>query len=345
MEQDQENTATSYEQLVAEVAKAKADHNYKPVLPANVVIDAEFPDGFYFVRPCLEEFVSHNYPAEKYDEFFGGESVAVAGRKAWGPGWSNPNWVEPGAVPLLLVVRSQVRRVGTRTARATSSTRHRFKQYLFNDQSHRLVRNGARTVLASKVLTHIDDLIKKEVAGMLTVHMLDGRKVNLQAMRAGVLDIEAAPLPAPQPNPPLDSIANDTPSGNPMPQFIEGSFPGDPTAEDTLKRMLADKRSEQGVEEEDPLFVDFSKSIEEDSAGDTEVVGDADAAKVEETVKEPPAEEEETKVAEESAIEASEAAPAGTDEVTEPAAKVEEISEAPASSTQTGKSVKKGNKR
>lgn len=268
MDQVQEQTDTRYEKLVAEVAKAKADHTYQPVLPGNVVMDAEFPDGFYVMRPSIEEFVSHGYKAENYDTFFGG--VFEAGKQAWGPGWSEK--------PEFLKVRSQVRRVGTRTQRATSSTRHRFKQYLFNDPSHRLVRNGERTVPAAKVVKHIDELIKKEADGILSVHTLDGRKVNLQALKAGIMDVAAAALPAPQPNPPLDSIANDTPSGNPMPIFIDGTFPGDATADRALGHMLADKRSEQGdAEEADPLMDEFLKSTEDDDDDKTAAPGDAAA--------------------------------------------------------------------
>jgi len=254
---EQENTTTEgteeaaptiHEVVVAELAKLKEDASYVPALPKGIVLDESYPDGYYMKRPCLEEFVASGYKAENYDAWFSGGDGAVG---AWGPGWSNPNWV-PGqnellsSLPEVLVVRSQVRRVATRTTRARSPSRHRFKQFLFGDPSYRLVRNGERQVTSVKVLANLNELIDKETAGLLSVHFIDGRRLNLEFLKGGLVEVEAPGLPAPLPNPPLDSAANDAPAGIPMTTFIDGTFPGDPAAVDTIGQMLKDKAAEQG---------------------------------------------------------------------------------------------------
>jgi hypothetical protein len=254
---EQENTVTEgteeaaptiHELVVSELAKLKEDASYVPALPKGIVLDESYPDGYYMVRPCLEEFVASGYKADNYDSWFSSGDGAVG---AWGPGWSNPNWV-PGqnellsSLPEVLVVRSQVRRAATRTMRARSPSRHRFKQFLFGDPSYRLVRNGERQVPSAKVLANLNELIDKETAGLLSVHFIDGRRLNLEFLKGGIVEVEAPVLPAPLPNPPLDSAANDTPAGIPMSTFIDGTFPGDPTAVSTIEQMLKDKAAEQG---------------------------------------------------------------------------------------------------
>ncbi len=296
--QDKQETATSYEQVVAEVAKAKSDPNYVPQLPEGYVLDAEMPDGVYRVRPCLEEFMAAGYPREDYDKRFGGP--VEAGKEAWGPPWSNPNWRKPtpNGLPDTLHVVSQVRRVGTRTARATAPTKHRFKQYLFGDPSHRLVRNRRIVLNTGKVLDNIDELITKEQQGILSVHHADGRRVDLQAlkdMRAD--DVFGAPrLASPPPNFPLDSIANDTPAGIPYQTFIDGTFDGDVSADRALASMRADKASELGEETEpfvDPASEEAHDEQQELSSGAEGVAEEAAAnTSTTEVTEEKPAESE-----------------------------------------------------
>jgi len=248
VEGTEEAAPTIHELVVAELAKLKEDASYVPALPKGIVLDESYPDGYYMTRPCLEEFVASGYKAENYDAWFSSGDGAVG---AWGPGWSNPDWV-PGqnellsSLPEVLVVRSQVRRVATRTTRARSPSRHRFKQFLFGDPSYRLVRNGERQVTSAKVLANLNELIDKETAGLLSVHFIDGRRLNLEFLKGGLVEVEAPSLPAPLPNPPLDSAENDAPAGIPMTTFIDGTFPGDPAAADTIGQMLKDKAAEQG---------------------------------------------------------------------------------------------------
>lgn len=276
---DEKSYAEVVEQVQAELDKKKADPSHVLVLPEQVVVDAEFPDGFYFKRPCIQEFTSHGYGADQYDTYFGG--TVEAGKPAWGPGWSDPNWSKdlPDGLPNTLHVVSQVRRVGTRTARATSPTRHRFKQYLFGNPSHRLVRNRKLALHTSKVLANIDELILKEKQGILSVHHADGRRVNLLALKNEEFDdVFAAARPAaPQANFPLDSIANDTPSGIPFPIFVEGTWDGDPARERALKSMRADKAAELGEDQDeakDPAL-DDSLDEEDDAEDDTADEGGA----------------------------------------------------------------------
>lgn len=258
MPEELQETLSEYDSLVAEIERAKTAGE-APALPEGIVLDAEFPGGFYKKRPCLEEYVAARYPADTYDSFFSSATETEDGtpRIPWGPGWSNPGWVDPVVLeelPKVLHVRSQVRRQATRTQRATAPKRHRFKQYLFGDPSHRLIRNRNLAVQTSRVLAGIDELIEKEQLGLLTVHLPNGARLDLLALKAAEFKVHALPLPAPQPNPPLDSIANDEPAGNPMPQYIEGSFPGDPAADRALDNMLKDKKSEQrDTEDEDPI--------------------------------------------------------------------------------------------
>lgn len=205
-------------------------------------------------RPCIEEFLAAGYKEEQYDTYFG---------DSYGPGWSNPSRKKPeegpepreDGLPHHLVVHSQVRRVGTRTVRATSPTRHRFKQYLFGDPSRRLVRNGRVTVPTDLVYSNLEELALKEKQGILSVHLADGSRVNLESLLSGMPQVAALPLPSPQAHPPLDSIANDSPSGIPMQTYIDGTFAGDPAAQRALDSMVGEKKDEQGADndEQEPV--------------------------------------------------------------------------------------------
>ena len=207
-------------------------------------------------RPCIEEFVAAGYKKELYDEFFG---------ENYGPGWSNPKWVAANTsyederdlsalvegLPTELHVRSQVRRLGTRTVRATQPTRHRFKNYLFSDPSRRLLRGRPVKITSTELVSNLDDFLDKERIGMLSVHALDGRRIDLALLKAGIPKLEDAPVPAPVYNRQLDSIANDTPAGEALPNYVDGTFEGDPAAERALERLVVEKEAEaerQGVD-------------------------------------------------------------------------------------------------
>ncbi len=147
-------------------------------------------------------------------------------------------------LPDMLHVKSQVRAQGNRTLRARHPTRHRFKQYLFADPSKRLVRKRPLKVSAADVRKNLDELLAKEAAGILSVHAPNGQRVNLQALKAGRVELGALPPVAPPVNKPLDSAANDLPSGNPIPTYLEGSFPGDPIAQEIGRKLAAEKKAE-----------------------------------------------------------------------------------------------------
>lgn len=209
-------------------------------------------------RPCIEEFVAANYKAEDYDTYFGAE---------YGPGWSDPTWTKEKAnearamsallrqLPDVLHVQSRVRHVSTRTLRTRQPTRHRFKQYLFSDPTLRLVRKRPVRITSSQLLHNLDELIQKEGAGILTVHLLDGRQLNLEQLRNGIVGSDTpAPAPALYNRRP-DSIAHDIPSGQALPQYVDGTYPGDPAAQRTMDRMTAEKQHEaerQGANDSPP---------------------------------------------------------------------------------------------
>lgn len=228
-----------------------------------------------YKRPSLEEFVAANYDAKDYEQFFQAHEARLAAAYAAGEVTdesyrrTKQQAQEPlvEGLPDALHVQSQVRRVGTRTTRVRQPTRHRFKQYLFGDPSKRLVRNGKVSITSRDLVTNLDELRSKERAGILSVHATDGRRVNLDELArrlsgeapeeqpeqntpVGEPPAAPAPLlseppaPAPLPNPPLDSIANDTPAGENRPMFVDGTFPGDPAAERALERMTEDKSRE-----------------------------------------------------------------------------------------------------
>lgn len=218
-------------------------------------------------RPCIEEFVAAHYPAEDYDKHFSEEN--------YGPGWSDPSWAPEGTkyadeadlseyesavaaavkeMPTEFHVHSKVRHVSTRTTRVQQPTRHRFKQYLFADPSKRLVRRRPVRISSDQLVRNIDELIQKEEAGILSVHLMDGRRIDLKQLRVGIPAVaEGRPTP-PLYNRRLDSAAYDTPAGIPLPQYLDGTFPGDPAAQRATERMVAEKQHEaarQGADEDD----------------------------------------------------------------------------------------------
>lgn len=249
MEQIEETNELSWsEQVETELAKKNEDPTYVMTLPEGAVIDAEMPDGYYRKRPCKEEFLAA-YPKLDYDRYFNPEGIAATDEFDWGPGWSDPQWAARAALtrmelPEYFQVRSQVRRVATRSKRAAAPTRHRFKQFLFGNPSFRMVRGRHVKVPAMLVLTNLDELVAKEEVGLLSVHMPDGRYVDLMALKAGQLEAAPAPVPAPQPNPPLDSITQDVNGGEHIPEMLDGTYYNDPAAERAVENMLKDKANE-----------------------------------------------------------------------------------------------------
>lgn len=242
-------------------------------------------------RPCIEEFVAANYKAEDYDTYFG---------KEYGPGWSDPTWTKEKAeqaramgellrnLPEVLHVRSKVRHVSTRTVRTRQPTRHRFKQYLFSDPTLRLVRKRPVRITAGQLLHNIEELIQKEDAGILTVHLLDGRQLDLKQLRSGRV---GAATPAPTPaiyNRRLDSIAHDIPSGQALPQYVDGTFPGDPAAVRAVNRMTAEKQheAERQGSNDPPADAEAETPVETPVEGESQVDTSDDAAETEEPITE-----------------------------------------------------------
>ena len=157
---------------------------------------------------------------------------------------------EKQQLPEVLYVKSQVRRQHTRLVRAKQPTRHRFKQYLFSDPSLRMVRNRSVRVKTSDILANLDELLAKEAVGILSVHTADGGRVCLNSLRNGdLVAYSKAPTFGGIPNRQLDSIANDIPAGIPLPDYVNGSFAGDPAAERVIEEIVAEKHEETSSEE------------------------------------------------------------------------------------------------
>lgn len=220
-----------------------------------------------YKRPSLEEFKAEGYEESNYDSYFARHEERLAA--AYASGELTDEQFESAmddadeefdaemtdadrdGLPDILHVKSQVRAPGNRTLRARQPTRHRFKQYLFGNPALRLVRKRATRIPADLVRSNLDELIAKEAAGILSVHAPNGQRVNLQALKAGRIELGAAPAPAPLVNRPLDSAANDLPAGENMPQHIGGTYAGDPIAAQVGARLAAEKQEE--AEKKEPV--------------------------------------------------------------------------------------------
>jgi len=177
-----------------------------------------------------------------------------------------------------------VRKTSSRVLRRQQPTRHRFKQYLFSDPSKRVLRNRPVRITAEDLVKNFAELEAKEACGILAVHTLDGRRLDLASLRDGVLSLSGKTPSVTKQNPPLDSIANDTPSGNPMPQYIDGTFDGDPAAERVLADLTAQKVQE-GIRQGalvDPALAEEEAEFEDPAAPE------APAEPKEPVVEEPP---------------------------------------------------------
>lgn len=149
-------------------------------------------------------------------------------------------------LPEALNIHSQVRRQATRLQRMRSPTRHRFTQRVLSDQ-RRLVRGRPLKITREQLLANLDELQEKNRLGILEVKTMDGRAVDLTSLEAAKPKV-APPLP----HPPLDSVANDKPSGYIAPQYIEGASQMDPAAKRTAERLAAEKKEEAEKKPEPP---------------------------------------------------------------------------------------------
>lgn len=221
-----------------------------------------------YKRPSLAEFTGpgHNYPAERYEGFFQRHEAELSEAmtsgaltdemfdedlRKLGKLDADGNLIDDEMVdadgdglPDILHVRSMVRAQATRTARARQPTRQRFKQYLFGNPALRLMRKRVLRITATMARTNLDELIAKEAGGLLAVYTPNGARIDLAALKRGEVVLAQLPAPAPLPNPPLDSANNDIPAGQNMPQYVDGTFVGDPAAERVAQEMSDEKRRE-----------------------------------------------------------------------------------------------------
>lgn len=251
-----------------------------------------------YKRPSLEEFTGpgHNYPADRYEEFFKHHEERLA--EAYASGELTDEMFDEelrlrkqmedemadrdnDGLPDVLHVKSQVRAVGNRTLRARHPTRHRFKQYLFGNPSLRLVRKRVLRVSAAQVRVGLDELIAKEAAGILSVHAPNGARIDLAALKAGQVVMAQLPPTPPLPNKPLDSVANDIPAGENMAQYLGGTFAGDPIAAKTAEDMAAGKAEE--AERKQPADLDSGTDpLDPAGAAAAPVVTDGEPASAQE---------------------------------------------------------------
>ena len=231
-------------------------------------------------RPCIEEFVAAGYKAENYDAHFDDEE--------WGPGWSNPRWTKEGSrqdeeidaivrqleLPDTFKVQSQVRKVATRTVRSQHPTRHRFKQYILGDPHKRLTRRRPVVITARDLLRNLDTFIQDELVGKLSIHTHDGRRLDLNQLKAGMPILSNAPPVPALYNRRLDSLQHDKPAGIPLPVYVDGTFPGDPAAQRAMDRMAVEKQAEavrQGAVEEPVTTAETADDAPEIEASNSEV--------------------------------------------------------------------------
>jgi hypothetical protein len=139
-----------------------------------------------------------------------------------------------------------------RTLRAQQPSRVRYKQYLGSEQL-RSVRCRPLVVSAEWVEKNLEELKKKSAIGAIEVRTPDGRLVDLSTL-------EAAPAPAevPQPNPPLDSAANDENRGRFYPKFADGATIGEAIEhrEEVDARAEAEAEEMADAEEEEVEYVE-----------------------------------------------------------------------------------------
>jgi hypothetical protein len=219
--------------------------------------DLKLPKAYK--RPSLEEFTAAHYKAELYEEFFKAHEEQLAAAYASGEVTDETfeamladkaarelrggDELEDPLAPVFFV-HSATRSVNTRTTRAKAAGHPRLIQFLWGDASKRVVRGRPVRLTAKEVFDHIDELIAKEAAGSIVVLTADRRCLDLQAVKRGEFAAAEPGATAPRPNPPLDSAANDKPAGELMPQYMGGTFSGDPAAERALANAAQEKELE-----------------------------------------------------------------------------------------------------
>lgn len=146
----------------------------------------------------------------------------------------------------LYKVHSQVRGRTNRTVRAKGPSRHRFKQHILGG-SRRLLRNRPVMITEALLVEFYEELKIKDMQGILSVHTMDGRRIDLSQMKAA-----KAPLPAPKPVGKLDSIADDKPAGLPLETRPGGIPQGDPAQARSAERLEDEKKEEVETKPEPP---------------------------------------------------------------------------------------------
>ena len=137
-------------------------------------------------------------------------------------------------------IHSTVRSRHNRTQRAGQPAPHRFKQHIGPGQ-RRLIRGRPLLLTEEDFKKYLDEIKAKAAVGILEVRTPGGQKIDLETLEP------VAPPPATLlPNPPLDSIARDTPWG----QSIQ-PLPGDePPLQMAGEPLLLSELEDNGDDEE-----------------------------------------------------------------------------------------------
>ncbi len=144
----------------------------------------------------------------------------------------------------------------TRGVRSTNATHRGMKQYVTTGQ-HRLIRGRPVIVTEEVLLTNLEELRKKNKAGILEVRTLDGRILNLDTLVPPV-----ATFPPPLPHPPLDSVARDTQNvGNPM-----QLFPGGESLTTTPDPIAEPKPAAPPIEDEEVVYTEPQPSQQDQTS-------------------------------------------------------------------------------
>ena len=113
-------------------------------------------------------------------------------------------------------IHNTSRAVTTRIARAKAPTHRGMRQMLAD---YRLVRARPVKVTEEFVRAHLDEIKAREKLGIVELRTVDGRKIDLNTLAPVAALVPAAPLPEPV----LDSLVNDKPSGMAMPMYPHGA--------------------------------------------------------------------------------------------------------------------------
>lgn len=169
-------------------------------------------------------------------------------------------------------VHSGVRKRHTRLKRMQASTHPALVQHIGG-----LIVRRSRPVRISeaKVAEILPQLQQAHAEGRLELRTPDGRLVDLQSLAP----VTAPEVSRPLPNPPLDSAANDKPTGAQLPAYYEGTAISAKTTTPALVAEtvadLTDDDAEQEVET-DPEASDAPVSTPLTSPATGEVIGPSD---------------------------------------------------------------------